>query len=74
MKQLSIYCSAELSDQVGRVLRRQRIDSFVHMPGSYRSRISEQGSMVPGAARGAKQKKGGPQRSALFLESYQTSG
>ena len=45
MKQLTIYCSDELTEQVGRVLRRQHIDSFVHIPSIYGNRTSSQASI-----------------------------
>ena len=44
MKQLTIYCSEELSEQVSQTLHHFDLDGFMHMPGVYGTKLKPKGS------------------------------
>lgn len=44
MKQLTIYCSEELTDEVNHVLHKYEVEGFIHMPGIYGNKLKPRGS------------------------------
>ena len=44
MKQLTIFCSEELENRVSEVLHKFEIESFIHMPGIFGTRLKPKGS------------------------------
>jgi hypothetical protein len=44
MKQLTVYCSEELTGKVNLVLHNREIDGYIHMPGIYGNKLKTRGS------------------------------
>lgn len=44
MKQLTIYCSEELTNEVSQVLHKHEVEGFIHMPGIYSNKLKPKGS------------------------------
>ncbi|MFQ5769715.1 MAG: hypothetical protein ACE5HX_04210 [bacterium] len=45
MKQLTIYCSAELEPDVSQIFHKYEIDGFIHIPGIYGNKLKPRGSL-----------------------------
>jgi hypothetical protein len=44
MKQLTIYCTEELTGQVNQALHNFQIEEYIHMPGLYGNKLKTKGS------------------------------
>ncbi|NIV94901.1 hypothetical protein GWN42_19440 [candidate division KSB1 bacterium] len=44
MKQLTIFCSEELTGEVSQVLHKYEVEGFIHMPGLYGNKLKPKGS------------------------------
>lgn len=44
MKQLTIYCSEELTHEVSQVLHRNEVEGYMHLPGIYGNKLKAKGS------------------------------
>jgi hypothetical protein len=44
MRELTIYCTEELRNQVDQILHRCQVDDYIHMPGLYGNKLKVKGS------------------------------